>query len=267
MSVLEIRNWKVEIWQRWWTREVSPKKLIFFRKWLGVFLLVYAGLYVPHLTMLFSSEGLVLPLYDQTLPSPLTVHLLYGVMMLCMVSFMLGKFYRVSTLLIILLGCYFWQLQMHLFPASYNRILLLTMLVMLFSGASGTRDKISILPQRLIALQITCTFLGVSLQKWWLPDWQGGEVLGFSMISRWATPISFWYVQLGLPMWTNDIIVWTTKTLQPLAAIGVWIPKLRLISSVYLITFLILVGALLSIWWFVFLIPAFVFYWEDDYTK
>lgn len=254
-------------WEHWWIGETSSKKLVFFRRWLGVFLLIYAGLYIPHLTMLFSSEGLVLPLYDQPLPSPLTVHILYALLIASIIAFAFGRFYRVTTLLIILLGCYFWQLQMHLFPASYNRILLLTMIVMLFAGADGKRERISILPQRLIMLQITFTFLGVSLQKWWLPDWQSGEVLGYSMISRWATPISFWIVQRSIPIEYFDWMVLSVKTIQPLAAVGVWIPKIRLMSSVYLIMFLILVGALLSIWWFVFLIPAFIFYWEGDCTK
>ncbi len=251
-----------DAWQHWWLRDVSSKGLVFFRMCLGIFLLVYAGLYIPHLTVLFSESGLVLPLYSQPLPSPFVVHVLYTFLILSIFGITFGKFFRIATLATILLGLYFWQLQLHLFPASYNRILLLTLIVLLFSGADGKKQKISILPQRLITLQITFTFLGVSLQKWWLPDWQGGEVLAYSMISRWATPLSFWYVQLGLPMWTYDVIVWCVKVLQPLAAIGVWIPRFRLASSIFLITFLILVGALLSIWWFVFLIPAFVLYDE-----
>lgn len=249
-------------WDEWWTREVSSKGLVFFRWWLGVFLAVYAGLYIPHLSLLFSSEGLVFPLYDQPLPTPRTVYILYAVLMISIVAFTVGKYFRTATVLILLLGLYFWQLQMHLFPASYNRILLLTMLVLLCSGADGRHDRISILPQRLITLQITCTFLGVSLQKWWLPAWDGGEVLAYSLMSRWGTGIAFWYMQLGLPLVVSDVIVFLLKTLQPLTAIGLWIPRFRVFSSIFLIVFLLLVGGLMSIWWFVFLIPAFVLFDE-----
>lgn len=274
-------------WERWWLRTVPPHGLAFTRICLGLFMLVYAGLYIPHITLMFSSHGLSLPLYIEQLPwfapvlnppSPLVAHIVYGVFMLSFVGMTLGAWFRFSTLVSIVLSLYHWQLQLHMFPTSYNRILLLTFIVMLFSGAHRTWsydqwrrsgspwdwEPVSILAQRFLTIQITGTFLGVSLQKFWLPAWKGGEILAYSFTSRWATPLAWWYIRLPFTLNHYDWLVHIVKWVQPVAAAGMWIPKIRWPSYIFLSGFLIKVSVMLSIWWFVFIIPASVLFWNQE---
>lgn len=281
-----IPNPSPNLWDSFWMRRVPPHALALVRIALGLYMLVYAGLYVPNLSILFSSEGLVFPLYvDDVSPvlhflfaaqSVLVTHVVYGVYLLCLVGMTLGYRFRLSVGLALLFGVYYWQLQLHMFPASYNRILLLCHMVMLFSGAAETFSvdakrrfgsalawrPISILPQRLITLQITFTFLGVGLQKWWLPHWKGGEILSYSFISRWSTPFGRWFARLPLDLWVYDSIVWVVKFVQPVASFGVWVPKIRIPCVVFLTGFLLLITVMMSIWWFVFIIPAWILFWD-----
>jgi hypothetical protein len=264
-------------WDHFWLRTVPPHALALTRIALGLYLLVYAGLYVPNISMVFSKEGLVFPLYFDP-PSVLSSIIIYWTFLACIIGLTLGAFYRISVFGTITIALYLWQLQLHGFPTSYNRILLFCLLVLLFSGAQRTLsfdqwrrsgsiwhwEPVSILPQRLIALQITVTFLGVSLQKWWLPHWKGGEILAYSYISRWSTPLSRWYARLPLTLVHYGFIVWTVKIFQPLCAIGIWFPRFRLLSFCFLSSFLILIGAMLSIWWFVFVIPAFILFYSPE---
>lgn len=272
-------------WDTFWLEEVEPHALAFTRICFGLFLLVYAGLYVPHLDVLFSNQGLVLPLYLDRFPSfawalaphsPAVTHVIYGVFLLCIVGITVGYKFRASVFGTIVIALYLWQLQLHIFPTSYNRILLLCLIVFLFSGAHRTMsldqkkrsgsfwdwEPISVLPQRLITVQITCTFLGVSLQKWWLPHWKGGEILAYSYISRWSTPLGRWYAQLPFTLLHYDSIVWVVKFVQPITAAGLWIPRIRTVSVLFLSAFILLVSVMLSIWWFVFIIPAFCLFYR-----
>jgi len=274
-------------WDHFWFRRVPPHALALTRIAIGLFLLVYAGLYVPNLAMLFSNEGLVLPLYLDRYPSlawllsppsPLVIYIIYALYLLSMVGITLGLWFRLSVITTLLGSLYIWQLQLHGFATSYNRILLFCLLVLLCSGAHRTFsldqkrrsgsfwnwEPISILPQRLISLQITATFVGVSLQKFWLPHWKGGEILAYSYISRWGTPLARWYARLPLTLAHYDSIVWIVKILEPLCAVGIWIPRIRIPSIIFTSAFLILVGVMLSIWWFIFIIPAFVLFLKPE---
>lgn len=277
----------LNFWDTFWIRRVPPHALACTRVAVGLYLLVYAGLYVPHLSMIFSNEGLVLPLYVDrfpalslilSAPSPLAIHIIYAGYLLCIVGITLGLWFRFSVFGTLLASLYIWQLQLHGFATSYNRILFFCLLVLLFSGAHRTFsldqkkrtgswldwEPISILPQRMIALQITATFVGVSLQKFWLPHWKGGEVLAYSYISRWATPLARWYSRLPLTLTHYDSVVWVVKILEPLCAVGIWIPRIRIPSIIFTSAFLILVGVMLSIWWFIFIIPAFILFYKPE---
>ena len=120
------------------------------------------------------------------------------------------------------------------------------------------------LPQDRIAIQISLTFIAVSLQKWILPAWQTGEILAYTFIGRWSTPLSELIARQNVPVEMYDIVILMVKVLQPLAGIGVWIPRLRLASILFMHSFLILVATLLGIWWFIFLIPACILFYSPE---
>ena len=266
-------------WDKFWFSKVPPHGLALLRIALGAYLLLYALLYAPHIPMLASSEGLVLPRLADTAPafawllmppSSTVAYAVYALGILAIVGFTAGAWFRVCCGLLLGLAWYYWQLQLHLFPTSYNRIVIFCLVVLLCSGANRTFswdqkrrtgsawnwEHISVLPQRLIAMQITVTFLGVSLQKWWLPHWQGGEVLAYAFVARWATPVGRWFAQLQLPLEVYDALVLMVKICQPLAAVGMWFKRTRVASFIFLSLFILLVAGMMSIWWFIYVIPA-----------
>jgi hypothetical protein len=71
-------------------------------------------------------------------------------------------------------------------------------------------------------------------------------------------------MKLNLPVEFYDFIILTVKVLQPLAGIGVWIARFRMVSILFIHSFLILVAALLGIWWFIFLIPACILFYPPE---
>ncbi|MBT5237351.1 hypothetical protein HOL63_03185 [Candidatus Peregrinibacteria bacterium] len=266
-----------QLWNNFWLKEAPPHALAIVRICLGLFLLVYASTYALHITLLFSNEGLTLPLYFAA-PSPTTAYLMYAVSILMLLGFTVGAYFRVCAVACFFLGLYYWQLQLHMFPSSYNRILCFTLLVLMCSGANKTFsydtkrtlgswtawEPTSVLAGRLICMQISLTFIGVSLQKWMLPAWSTGEILTYTFIGRWSTLLSGVITRLNLPVEFYDFVILTVKVLQPLAGIGVWIARFRLASILFIHSFLILVALLLGIWWFIFLIPACILFFPPE---
>lgn len=268
-------------WHTFWTRSIPPHSLAVLRIALGIFLIIYALTYAPHLTMVFSNRGFVLPLFAMYAPGwlapflhpppPLVVIVLYSALLLSLLSFTAGYRMRLSGFLILLFALWFWQLSLHLFPASYNRIFLFLLIVFSCSGADRTFsvrmlrahgkwsawEPISILPLRLIALQISFTYAGVGLQKFWLPDWQTGEALYTSLIGIWGTPLAFWFVQ-QLPQSIFPILEWCVKIFEAIIPFGLWIPRIRWVFFFLGSCFHIAIALLLGIWWFLFLIPAYI---------
>ncbi len=264
-------------WNHFWLRTCPPHALALVRIALGCFLLVYALTYAGNVPLSFSREGLILPLFTSA-PSQEVAYGIYFFSLLMLVAFTLGAYFRVCSIACFVLGLYYWQLQLHLFPSSYNRILCFCLLVLLFSGAHKTFsfdmkrvhgswnawEPISILPQRLISLQISLTFIAVGLQKWMIPMWGSGEILVYTFIGRWSTPLSHWLMELSLPIWIYDWIVFSVKILQPLAGVGAWFSRFRVVSLLFISIFLLLVAILLGIWWFVFLIPACLLFFPPE---
>lgn len=274
-------------WDHFWYRPCAPHALALTRIAVALYILCYALLYAPHIPLLFSAEGLVLPLFADAYPQfapvlmPPSVPVAYALFALCIAAIifvLLGAFHKFSLAIVIGLSLYFWQLQLHLFPTSYNRIVLLVLVVLFWSGASRTFsvdqwrrsgspwnwEYVSILPQRLIALQVSITFLGVSLQKWWLPQWDGGEVLSYAFLGMWGTGLAHWYARLPFDMSHYDFLVLVVKILQPLAAVGLWLQRFRFASFLFIAGFIVMVSTMLSIWWFIYVIPTCILFWAPE---
>lgn len=268
-------------WDTWWCRSCPPHALALFRIAFGCFLLVYAFTYGPHLTMIFSRDGLLLPLHSDWFlasPTPEQVWMLYGALLLGLILITAGLWMRFGIVLTLSLTGIFWNLSLHHFPTSYNRLFLFVLIVLLFSGADRTYslamkirkgsftawEPISILPQRLLAVQITALFLGVGWQKVVLPSWQGSEILTYSMIGRWGTPPAFWLVRQHWPIEVWDVIVLLTKLFECTLPFGLWIRPLRVWFLAGMAAFLLSIATLLSIWWFVALIPACILFYDPE---
>jgi hypothetical protein len=237
--------------------------------------------------MLFSNQGMVFPLDAGIaawwpavfIPPPLWLAwLLYALMLGSLVLVTVGFITRPALILALALYMYYWHLFLHLLGGSFDRIFVFLLLVLCISGCDRTYslrmylrkgswrawEHISVLPQRLIALQITALYLGVCWQKFWLPDWQSGEIIRLSLMGRWATPLALWFAQRQMPDWWYDISNELVKFGQFVLPWMFWIRSTRWVAFGLQAFFLIVITAFLGMWWFLALIPASICFFEPE---
>jgi hypothetical protein len=276
-------------WNHWWFREADPHGIALFRIIFGLYLLLYFGLRLPHVPMLFSELGLVIP-FDLYLPENLrfilappsveVAYLLFSLLILSLISFTIGAYTRISAMIALLFFIYYVFLAFHMMGGpTYNRLFPLFLLFFTFSDAGNAFsydmwkkhgsfkawEPASILTQRLITIQVTATYLGVSFQKIWLPDWQGGELLYYSFQGMWSQPLAWWFVQQDVSMYIYDAMVFIVKVFQVAWPFGLWFRKLR--PWFILGGFLFHFGVsffLSAIWWFYALVATYYLFYEPE---
>ncbi|TSD00330.1 MAG: HTTM domain protein [Candidatus Peregrinibacteria bacterium Greene1014_49] len=273
-------------WDRWWTRTVPPHALALFRIAFGLFLLLYFGMQIPHIAMLYSREGLLIPAFTPdrlhtvifTPPPAWAAHILFAVFTLFLISFTVGLCTRVSAGVSFILYFYYWILSLFQFGASFDRLFIFSLLVMAFSGCGETLsvdvklrhgkwtawEPVSILPQRILSLQIAVTYFGVGWQKLLLPAWQSGTILSYGFIGLWGTAPAYSLVRLNLPLWFYDALNWLIKAFEISLPFGLWSRRYQKWFFLGGAIFHILIAVLLAIWWFLALIPAYILFVEPE---
>jgi hypothetical protein len=276
----------------WACEPIAPHALALLRIGFAAFLLLYWGLKLPHVAVLLSAEGLHLPfpgseawptfLQLLLVPPPVWVAWsLYLTLLAALVGVLVGWQLRVCGLVACVLYVYYWGLTIHLFPTSYDRLFPVLLLVISLSGAdrtwsvwawqqlgsAGAWQLIAPLPQRLIALQIAATYLGVGWQKMVLPDWQTGAILLHSYEGLWGTPLAFWLVQWQWPGWMYDQLLLVVVTIEFWLPIGLWMPRWQWLCFGLGALFHILVALLMGIWWFLILIPAYIVFLPPEQVR
>lgn len=287
-------------WNHWWFRDAPPHATAIFRIIFGSYLLFYFGIRLPHVSMLFSREGLVIP-YDPTPllselrgaglsaslnfiltpPSVATAYIIFSILLVSLLFFTIGAWTRTCATIAFLLFVYYTFLSFHHYSTSYNRLFLFITFLFTFSDAAGKTFSFdiwrkhgswsaweagSILLQRLIAVQLTATYVGVGWQKIILSGWQGGEILFYSFQGMWATPIAWWFVRQEFPMLLYDAMTFLVKAFEVALPIGLWVKKMRLWFFLGGLLFHAGVALFLAaIWWF-FAMPAayFLFYEPEE---
>jgi hypothetical protein len=280
-----MRQFSFKRWDEWWCGQVPPHALAIVRIGFGLFLFIEAMTYVPGIDVLLSSHGLIFSLWADRIPAsvrflleppePIVANAIACVYVLACLLLAAGCAMRTALAILILLFLYYWQLSFHLFPSSYHRMFFFILVVLSFSGADRTLsfrmwrragscfswEPISILPQRLIAAQITATYIGVSWQKIWLPDWQNGNILFFSFMGKWGTPPAYFLARI-LPQWSFDALNWIVKLFEFFLPFCLWMRDWRLFAIIAGTIFHVSVALLLGIWWFLILPPAYVIFFD-----
>ena len=273
-------------WNLWWFRETPPHLLAIFRIIFGGFLLFYFGIQFPHIAMLYSREGILLPLVPPTTPLTLiftpppvwAAYLIFSFFLASLLALTAGCFSRAAAMIALILYAYYYVLSLFQFGTSYDRLFLFTTLILAFSGCGQTFsvdaklrggswtawEPISILPQRILSVQIMMTYLGVGWQKLVLPDWQSGEILAYGFTGRWATAPAYWIARLNIPLWYYDRVVWLIKAFEITIPFGLWHPRTRWWYFAGGAAFHIGIAILLAIWWFLALIPAYILFFEPE---
>lgn len=280
-------NKRLHQWENWWCRTVPPHSMAIIRIAFGLFLIVEAITYLPAIPALFSDHGIVIPLWAHLLPDSLrflleppsvpVASIIVAIYFLCCTLLALGYLTRTALIGLIILFLYYWQLSFHFFPSSYHRLFFFVLVVLLFSrsdrtfslrmlrtrGSWSAWEPISILPQRLLALQMTATYIGVGWQKMWLPDWQSGRIFYYSFIGKWGSPMAFALARI-LPDWFYEVLNWTTRVLEFFLPFLLWIPSWRILAVIAGTMFHVIIALLLGIWWFLVLPPMYILFLDPE---
>ncbi len=255
-----------QAWSAWWFRKVPPHSLAIFRICFSVYLLIVWGLRFQNFDALFTDQGFAIALFD--LPSsPMFSGTLAIALMIVIVLMLIGCFFRLATIVAFIVTIYFWIIGVHLLVSTMDSIVFFLLFVLIFSGADRTFSvamkwkhgsfrawhPISVLPQRIIAVQISAMYLISGISKVFAPDWQNGLQLSHSLQSILGTRLAFWFVQKGWSTSTYDWLVYGVKVLEVGLAGGLWIPKLRWIFFVLGFLFHLSIALLLGLGWFLLL--------------
>jgi hypothetical protein len=263
--------------EHWWFRQDDPHALALVRIVFGLFLFFYWALFLPYVPALFSTQGLALPLFVdgflQTPDAP-TAWILFGLPLLSCLLIAIGTLMRTSCIAAILLLTFFQYTSQHNAWFTMERLSLIFLFLLCCSGADyayslrmklkhgrwSAWEPVSILPHRLIALQITATLLGAALVKVVMKDWQSGDIMAYSFIERWATPVGFWIAQQNIPLWMYDIATKALTLFELCLPFGLW-TRWRMWWLAGLAVFLVFNALILGFWWFLVLLPASITFW------
>jgi hypothetical protein len=278
----------IDQWNQFWFRMAPPHAIAIVRIAFGLYLIVEALTYLPVVPRMFSDQALTFSLWSLHVPEffrfllePPSAAVVWIIALLYIafcIAFTLGFMMRTALIFMIILWFYYYQLSFFLFTSSYHRIYLVLLFLFLVSGADRTfsyhmkRTKGSwfawepacVFVQRVIAVQMSFTYLGVGLQKAWLPGWQDGTALTYSLLGRWGTPLGRWVVGLNMPMWVWDLQVWGVKIFEFFLPFCLWIRRWQIPFMIGGAAFHIGIGVLMSIWWFVALIPAYLLFFAPE---
>lgn len=279
---------------RFFFRSGPPHALALFRIGFAAFLLFYWSLKLPHVAMIFSKEGIVLPYLSASdlpqflapiaaAPSAVVAQVLFLLFLLSLTLLLLGSMTRTAAFVAFAFTAYYWNLSLHLFGTSFDQLFLFILLVLGMSPADRTLsiammrrhgsvfawEPAPVTIQRVLALQVSAVYLGVGWQKLLLPDWQSGEILVQGFMGRWATPLAYRMLRLNLPLAFYDASVVIVKCFELLLPFGLWIRRfgIRYIFFAGATIFFIGIALFLAIWWFLVLIPACVLFLEPEEAK
>lgn len=252
------------------------------------YLIVEALTYFPFVPQMFSDGALTMSLWADLVPASVrflfdpppsaVAWVIASLYLIACIGLFTGTLMRTSIAMLIAFTLYYWQLSFFLFPSSYHRIYFFTLCALLFSGADKTFsvrmrrthgsffawEPVMIFAQRLLAVQIAFTYVGVGLQKAWLPAWQDGRALSFSLLGRWGTWLGRWVVSLNFPFWTYSLSVLLIKIGEVLLPFMLWTKRWRWYAVAMGIAFHVGIAVLMSIWWFIPLIPAYIVFWQPE---
>ncbi len=268
-------------WNRFWFRDVPPHALALFRIGFGIFLLLYWGLQWPTVTLRYSTAGVVIPyIMDQEIffVPPEVALATFGFFYACLILVTIGWATRPAALLAFCCYLYYWLLSLYIFDTSFDRLFMLVLLLLAFSGCDRTfsysmrrrRDswwawqETSVFPQRLLTLQIAAIYLAVGLQKTILPDWRDGHIVYQSFVGRWGTGLSRAIAAMDLPPWMYDITAKATAFLEVGLSVGLWIRRLRWFFIIAGLLFHIAVAVFMGVWWFLAMPIAYILFFPPE---
>ena len=202
-------------WDRWWFADTDPHPIAAFRVLVGVYLLLYLGVMIPHVPSVFSSDGVYVPYaFGDYAPSPLVASVVFAVTYALAGALMIGYRTRVVAPLLLAGVLYHYFLALAVKHSAYDRLLIVFLVVLCFAEADrvwslharnlrGPAKPVPVWAERVVRFQMVALYFGAGLWKLIHPAWRSGAFLEMEMQGLWATPIGFWLAgqELGPLFW------------------------------------------------------------------
>lgn len=203
-----------EAWNAFWYAPSSGHRIAVVRILLGLYFLVYFGALTPHVTLLFSDQGVYVPYWlPDCAPPPLIAHAIFALTLACGVALVLGLRTALVAPLLLLLFFHHYFLQLAVKQSSFDRLSAIYLLVFCFAdsgrvwGFDARRPgpRPTVWAERLIGAQTLLLYFGSGLWKMMNPAWHTGVLLHSNLQGMWATPIAFGLVRAipSAETWTH----------------------------------------------------------------
>jgi hypothetical protein len=241
---------------RSWREEIPPHGLAAFRILFGIFLAAYFLSWMPHVTLLFSREGVYLPVgVPDIAPPPGIAWLIYAASLGAIALFTAG--YRTALLAPVVLAAflYHWCLNLAVKDTAYDRLIIILLLLSSFARLDGAWAlgrpsrglPVPAWPAVLLRLQLALLYFGAGLWKLLSPAWHRGEMMEMTLAGPWGTPAAAWLVGLGWPGALYTLLAFGVIAFELALGFALYVRPTRKLAMALGILFHASVGLLLGI--------------------
>ena len=208
-----------ERWNEFFFAPTAPEPMAAFRILFGIYLCWYFVVLAPHVTLLFSNEGVYVPyLVPDYAPGPAVAWVLYAMTLMLCVCFTLG--YRSAWVTPLLLGAYLYHyfLQLAIKHSSFERLMIIYLAVLCLSEANrvwalDARGRsalnVAVWPERVLRFQTSIFYFGSGLWKLTNRSWRTGKLLWATFQGMWATPLGLWLAGQDLSETFWNVLTWS----------------------------------------------------------
>jgi vitamin K-dependent gamma-carboxylase len=205
-------------WDRFLYAPASGHRIAAFRILFALYMLGYLGALLPHVTLLFSNQGVYIPYrIPDIAPAPSLAWPLFIAMFACVLALLLGYRTELAARVLLVLFLYHYFLQLAVKQSVFERLIGIDVLVLCFadSGRVWGLDarRAGAAPnawaERVLAAQSVFLYSGSGLWKLSNPAWHSGALLRSTLQSVWATPFGFALVRHGFSDATWTAFSWT----------------------------------------------------------
>ncbi|MBI3416993.1 MAG: hypothetical protein HY043_17010 [Verrucomicrobia bacterium] len=229
--------------------------------------------------LVFSSQGVVQPWYlpEWAIPSATLAVWLYSCLLLLILLFILGCATLLLTPVLLLFYLYFFLLNLAVKDSAYDRLNLIFLFISCFAELDaawslaptfvkhpGQIKLITPWAARLIGWQLCLLYLGAGLWKLHSPQWHESQFMYWTLIGVWASELSFWFVNLGWPMWFYGLIGWSVIVFELAAPLTFHLRSTLKATIVLGILFHVGIAVFLNIPEFFNCVAAYALFWPPD---
>jgi hypothetical protein len=258
-----------------------PLRNALVRILFGLYLLCYFLSCAPKVNLMFSSRGITIPylMPDWALP-PVLCTGLYLLTLGVICAFIAG--YRTQYITPLLLGLflYFYFLNLSVNNTAYDRLSIIFMCILCFarldavwrffgrrSDAEPISPMVSAWPIRMITLQVSLLYFGAGLWKAISPAWRTGDMLYYTFMGPWGSPLALWLVQLELPRVCWTLMIWSVVAWELFMPVGLNVRRFCKASIVIGIAFHVGNWVFINVPEFLNCIAAYVLFLEPQEVR